>query len=352
MEKGRLKTLLLFMLMLTGIWGHAEDFTKTYHKQYKADKSTTMQLINKYGDMKIINWDKNEIDIKVTITVKTSSQSKAESTFRKIDIDFSESGNIVSAITSLNESIRNTSFKIDYFVKIPRYINVDLSNKYGDLFLNEVNGHANIQVKYGNFTINKLGRGNIKPLNYIYVAYSDTYCDIDEANWLKMEVAYSKVAIETVQALMIASKYSALKIKKVKSIVAESKYDHPFKVGAVRNFICTGGYSSFEISKLYHKLDLTVKYGNLDLFKVDPDFELIKIDQRYGKSNLHLPANVSYQLEAEAAYGSVKYPKGYRLNKIIDGTESRVWGTVGTNKNAKAKVDVSSRYGNVQIIED
>lgn len=351
MEKGKLKTLLLFLLMLMGIWGYAEDFTKIYHKQYKSDKSTTMQLINKYGDMKIINWDKDEIDIKVTITVKTSSESKAENTFEKIDIDFSQSGNIVSAITSLNESIRNTSFKIDYFVKIPSYINVDLSNKYGDLFLNEVNGHANIQVKYGNFTINKLGRGNIKPLNYIYVAYSDTYCDIEQANWLKMELAYSKIAIETAQALMIASKYSALKIKKVKSIVAESKYDHPFKVGAVRNFICTGGYSSFEISKLYNKLDLTVKYGNLDLFNVDPGFELIKIDQRYGKSNLYLPANLSYQLEAEAAYGSVKYPKHYKLNKVIDGTESRVWGTVGANKNTKSKLDVSSRYGNIQIFE-
>ncbi|MCF6241514.1 MAG: hypothetical protein L3J74_09245 [Bacteroidales bacterium] len=348
MKKGKL--LLLFTFLIISIWGNAEDFTKTFRKQYKANKNTTMQLVNKYGDMKIINWDKNEIDITVTITVKTSNELKAESTFRKIDIDFSEKGNLVSAITSLNESIRNTSFKIDYFVKIPAYINVDLSNKYGDLFLNEVNGHANIQVKYGNFTINKLGRGNIKPLNYIYVGYSDTYCDIDQANWLKMEVAYSKVVIETVQALMIASKYSALKIKKVKSIVAESKYDHPFKVGAVRNFICTGGYSSFEISKLYNKLDLTVKYGNLDLFKVDPGFELIKIDQRYGKSNLHLPE--SYKLEAQAAYGSIKYPKEYKLNKIIDGTESRVWGTVGIKKDTKAKVIVSSRYGNVQITED
>jgi hypothetical protein len=352
MKRGELKLLLLITFLFIGIWGYAEDFTKTFHKQYKADENTTMRLVNKYGDMKIINWDKNSIDITVTITVKTSSESKAESTFRKIDIDFSEIGNIVSAVTSLNESIRNTSFKIDYFVKIPTYLNVDLSNKYGDLFLNEVNGHANILVKYGNFTINKLGRGNKKPINYIYVAYSDTYCDIDQANWLKMEVAYSKIAIETAQALMIASKYSAVKIKKVRSIVAESKYDHPFKVGAVRNFICTGGYSSFEISKLYNKLDLTVKYGNLDLYKVDPDFEFIKIDQRYGKSNLHLPANCSYQLEAQAAYGSVKYPKGYKLNKIIDGTESRVWGTVGENKETKAKVEINSRYGNVQIIED
>jgi len=352
MKKGNLKLLLSGVLLFVSIWGHAEDFKKKYHKKYKADKNTTLQMINKYGDMKIINWDNDEIDITVTITVKASSESKAENTFKKIDITFSDEGSMVSAITGLNSSIRNTSFKIDYFVKIPAYINVDLSNKYGDLFLNEVNGHANIAVKYGNFTINKLGRGNEKPINFIYVAYSDAYCDIDEANWLKMEVAYAKVSIESAKALMIASKYSSVKVKKVKSIVAESKYDHPFKVGAVRNFICTGGYSNFEISKLYNKLELVVKYGNLDLESVDPKFELIKIDQRYGKSNIHLPKNVSYQLNAEAAYGSVKYPKEHKLNRIIDGTESRVWGTVGADKDTKAKVNISSKYGNVQIYED
>lgn len=351
MEKGKLKSIMLFAFLFIGIWGYAEDFTKTFHKQYKAGKNTTLKLVNKYGDMKIVNWDKNTIDITVSISVKASDQSKAENTFRKIDIDFDESGNTVSAITSINESIRNTSFKIDYFVKIPAYINVDLSNKYGDLFLNEVNGRANISVKYGNFTINKLGRGNQKPLNYIYVAYSNSYCDIEQANWLKMEVAYSKIAIESIQALMIASKYSSLKIKKARSIVAESKYDHPFKIGAIRNFICTAGYSSFEISKLYNKLDLTVKYGNLDLYKVDSNFELIKIDQRYGKSNLQIPANISYQIEAQGAYGSVEYPKSYKLNKIIDGTESRVWGTVGVAKNTPAKIIINSRFGNVQISE-
>ena len=352
MKKGKLFLFISAILLISTNWAYAEDFTKTYHKQYKAGKNTTMELVNKYGDMKIINWDKNEIDITVTITVKTSGKSKAEETFNKIDITFSEKGDVVSAITSLNESIRNTSFTIDYFVKIPSYINVDLSNKYGDLFLNEVNGHADISVKYGSFTINKLGRGNEKPLNYIYIAYSDAYCDIDEANWLKMEVAYSKISIESVKALMIASKYSAVKIKKVKSIVTESKYDHPFKIGAVRNFVCTGGYSSFEISKLYNKLEVVVKYGNLDLYKVDPGFELIKIDQKYGKSNINLPSNISYTLDATAAYGSVKFPKGYKLSRIIDGTESRVWGTVGTNKDTQAKVIVNSRYGNVNITED
>ena len=351
MKKVSLKILLSGVLLLTSIWGYAEDFTKKYHKSYKANKNTVLQMINKYGDMKIINWDNDEIDITVTITVKTSNESKAENTFKKIDITFRQGGSTVSAITSINSSIRNTSFKIDYFVKIPAYINVDLSNKYGDLFLNEVNGHANIAVKYGNFTINKLGRGNEKPVNFISVAYSDAYCDIDQANWLKMDVAYAKVSLEEVKALMIASKYSTVKVKKVKSIVAESKYDHPFKIGAVRNFICTGGYSNFDISKLYNKLELVVKYGNLDLAQVDPGFELIKIDQRYGKSNVHLPKNTSYQLNAEAAYGSVKYPKQYKLNRIIDGTESRVWGTVGIAKDTPKKVEISSRYGNVQIYE-
>jgi len=349
MKKRKLTVIIIVVLLLAIQNVYADDFTKSYHQEYAVTKNTILQLNNRYGDMHIENWDKNIVDIRVVVTIKTSSKSKAQNALERIKIEFNKDGNYVSATTKINESIRNTEFSINYMVKMPKDINIELYNKYGNLFLNEVNGHANINVKYGSFTINKLNRGNVKPLNFISAAYSNGVCDIEYANWLKLEVRYSKIAVGTGIALMIDSKYSSIKVKKVKSIVAESKYDHPFRIGFVRNFICTGGYSGFEVSKLYNRLEMDLKYSNIDVNNVDTDFELIKVNLRYGKADIDIPDNVGYELKAEAAYGSVKHPNNNKLSKIIDGTESKVWGVVGNNPNPKAKIIITSKYGNVRI---
>lgn len=350
MKRGKLTAAFLGVFFLSAITVFSQsDFKKEFNKKYSANQSTTLQLVNKYGEMHIENWSENAIEIKVTITVRTSNESKANRTFEKIDINFSENGNTVSAITDLNDGINNTDFSIDYNVKIPKYINVDLSNKYGNLFLDQLEGHANIEVKYGNFTINKLTRGNEKPTNYIGVGYSSGYCNIGECNWLKLESAYSKVGIESATALIIGSKYSSLKIKKSKSIVTESKYDHPFKVGIVKNFVCTGAYSNFEISKLYNILEADVKYSDFEVAEVDKDFESVKLKLRYGKASIQIPQIPGYELKAEAAYGSINYPETNKINKIVDQTESSIWGIVGNSQNPKAKVSIDSRYGSVDI---
>jgi hypothetical protein len=344
----RILSIWAIMLIMPLIWGQ-DSFTKDFEKKFKVSESSVVQLINKYGNMQIENWAENTVYVKVTITVKTTSKSKAESTFEKINIDFKEDGSLVSAITNINDGINNTNFSVDYDIKMPKNINVDISNKYGNLFVDQIDGQANISVKYGNFTINKLGRGNEKPTNFVSVGYSSGFCNINECGWLKLESSYSKVNIESATALIIGSKYSSLKIKKCKSIVTESKYDHPFQVGIVKNFVCTGAYSNFEITKLYNMLETDLKYSDLDIEEVDKDFESIKLVLRYGKVNMEIPQVPGYNLKAEAAYGKINYPDNNKINKIIDHTDSKIWGIVGGQSNPKATVSIDSKYGTVNL---
>ncbi|MBN1251288.1 MAG: hypothetical protein JXR51_00505 [Bacteroidales bacterium] len=326
-----------------------EAYTKKYHKEYKSDNSTTIEINNRYGNVHVENWEQNSISIDVLITVKNNSKERAENTFKKIDITFKEIGNTVSAITEITESINNIKFSIDYNIKIPKDINVNFSNKYGDLFLDELNGHAQITTKYGNLTINKLSRGNVKPLNYINISYSTGVCNINESDWLQLETKYSKVQLNTNNALMIESKYSSVKVKKSVSIVSRSKYDHPFRVGTTKNFITTAEYSNFEIENVLKRIEADVKYSDFDIKNVANDFDLVKLRLRYGSSDIKISENASYTLEAEAAYGSVHYPKSNTLNKVIDQTESKIWGKVGNNKNTDSKVIIDTKYGSVNL---
>ncbi len=78
---------------------------------------------------------------------------------------------MVSAKTRFEKSSRswsfwgkskNTSYKINYTVKMPKSNNVKVNNDYGNILLNEIDGSANINCDYGKITLGDLNNSNNK----------------------------------------------------------------------------------------------------------------------------------------------------------------------------------------------
>ncbi|HAN78864.1 MAG TPA: hypothetical protein DCQ31_14435 [Bacteroidales bacterium] len=341
--------MLLMTVLLTAnlIAANAQEaFTKKFNKEFKVTELSILDISNKYGEVIIENGENGRVTIDVTITVKTSNKSKAESLFSKVNILFAEEGNIAKAATEITSEISNTDFSIDYKVKMPASLNLNLLNKYGNVFIDQANGINNIAVKYGDFRAKKMLNGNTKPRSMLDLAYVNN-ANIEECNWLKIDVSYSKLTIEQSTALIMVSKYSKIFINKCNSIVCESKYDSPFKVGAVANFVCIGKYSDYEIGYIGKKFDIDAKYSDIEVRNVAATFELVKAIVSYGKTSILLPEGGSYNLNAQTDYSSIKYPRSNKLNVIEDNTATKVYGKVGTGENPKAKVEIISKYGDV-----
>ena len=80
MEKSAYKSKLLVLLTATLISFSlaAQEASKEYHKEFKADKNTTLDLNTKYGDVSVTGWDKDQIVIDVKVTVRHPDKAKAE----------------------------------------------------------------------------------------------------------------------------------------------------------------------------------------------------------------------------------------------------------------------------------
>lgn len=223
--------LLLFVqiLVIPSAFAASEEFSKNLHKEYNADANTLLIIKNKFGDVDINNWDKKQVSIDVIITVDHKNEAKAKELIDYIHVTFSQSGNTIEVVTEIDDKFSkwNTfnfgddkkDFSIDYKVNIPKDIKLNLENKYGNVFINEIKGHSVISVKYGNLKVNKITRENIKPLSEVYLAYSDG--TIDECQWLNLTLKYSKIEIEECKALIAVTKYSRLYVDKGSSIVCE-----------------------------------------------------------------------------------------------------------------------------------
>jgi hypothetical protein len=356
MKKSHYKQALLllipFFLISSSVF--AEELTKEFHKEYTAG-SKSLDISNKYGDVVIESWDKDQIVINVKVTVDMANRDRAQRYLDQIDVQFSEGANSISAKTIIDDKFNfsgwgdNKRFSIDYNIKMPVGTDLALVNKYGNTDIDELHGMLNIEIKYGNLTAGKLTRGNVKPLNRINIAYGKG--TIDEAGWLDLSERYvGNMDISKCQAVLLDSKYSKFTVGEASSIVGESKYDN-IRIETIKNLVLDNGYTEVNIGELTKKLTYNGSYGSFSVDRIPSGFESVDVETHYMGVKLGIESSANYKLEAKVSYGGLKYDEGNFKNhrRIVENNSNEVSGTVGSEDNPASRVNVLASYGSVRL---
>jgi hypothetical protein len=339
-----LKSLLLSLLLIVTVSFSisAQDARKEYTENYDVSKGVTLNTDTKYSDVELLTWDKSEVDILVEVEVEASSKSKAEAALEKIDVRIGKSGNNVSLVTEFeNGWSRNVKTKINITIKAPKWVNLDMANSYGDLFIQEATGLVLLDLKYGNMKAGSLTRGNEKPYSQIDMAYSNA--EIDELGWLELEISYSDMEINTSNMLFVENKYSKLSGEKAGGIITKGAYDK-YTFEEIDSFVGELKYSGVKIGTLNKTLNLNSGYTSAKIGTLSNGFDKVDASLSYGNFTAGLEPGASFKFEGEAKYGSVNIPTGDRLSKTKENNYVRIWGNVGSNP--KSSIKVITKYGN------
>ncbi len=338
------KSLLLSLLLIVTVSFSlsAQDARKEYTENYNVDKGVTLDTDTKYSDVELITWDKSVVDVLAVVEVDASSQNRAEEALKKVDVKISKSGNTIYVKTEMeNGWSRNVKTKITITIKAPAWVNLDLESSYGDLFIQEASEKVQIDMKYGNLKAGTISRGNVKPFNFIDLAYSDGV--IDEAGWLNLELSYSNMEINLSKMLFVESKYSKLLGDKAGGIVTEGAYDK-YYFDEVDSFVAELRYSGLKFGKLNKVLDLHSAYTGVKIGTLSNGFDKVDAELSYGNLHVGLDQGASFKFEGIAKYGSVNISAGDRLSKTKENNSVRIWGNVGSNP--KSSIHVITKYGN------
>lgn len=359
MKKSKFKLLLLVaftaLLFTTNVNAEEYEAVKELKQEYQSNDQTLLEIANKYGNIKINDWDNTNIVIEVKITVKANNKEFAESKLKFINVDFSESENVIKAITKIDEEINNSTgifsnrkidFNIDYYVSVPRNLKMNLFNKYGNVDINEIHGKTNITLKYGNLNANKLIFDNSKPLSKLTLSYGNA--EINECNWLTSVLKYSNIEIKEGTALVFVTSYSNVNVENCKTMVTEAKYD-TYKINKISNFTTEAKYSDFKINNLDNKLFVEVEYGGMKIDHIKSGFESIQVDGKYVDIKLGIEDGASYTIDANVKYGDVDFPKAANVDRKVGTLSESVQGTIGPDANTKSSVIVNCEYGDIKL---
>ncbi len=184
--------------------------TKVVTQTYPVTQDDKLLIENRFGNITVKSWNKNEIKVEVKITGFGDSESLAAKAVQHGDVLINRQENIISFKLAklLIQSKEYSGSQTDYVVYMPSENSLSVNNKFGGIFLAEHNGPVEIKSEYGDVIARNLpnpgnsinssfGRISIQNIKHGDINVSHGNLNIGNAGDLKVTTDYTPVKIDT-----------------------------------------------------------------------------------------------------------------------------------------------------------
>ncbi|TXD47286.1 hypothetical protein [Polaribacter sp. IC073] len=349
--------LLMFPFMINA---HTDDKihekTKTIKKEYAVNADAKVILDNKYGDLNITTWNKNRVEIEVSITVKGDDLDDVEAKLNSIRIEFNANNSLVEATTIFGKKksnwswwgkSKNTNYKINYIVKMPKTNAVDLDNDYGSIYLGNLSGTATINCDYGKISVGELTATN----NTITLDYCSS-SSIASMKSGSINIDYSKLTIDNSEDIKVNADYATLKFDKAGEINYNLDYG-AITVNDVERIYGNSDYVTLRFGTVRKEFVIDTDYGSLTIKNLINGFNKVDITGQYTTIRIGVENGASFNFEIDLQYSSFKRDSDkVELFKSIEKSTKKYYeGRYGQQK-TNSILNVNSQYGSVRIEEN
>lgn len=322
----KITLLAVLMLCTTGMVAQ-NKLSKDVKKEYPLTNGGALYLENKYGDVFINGWDRESIQISVTIEVKGKNLDKAKDLLKRINPDIVHTNSqiiIKTEITQKNPSFFNKYIKkigplnsekansdINYTIYLPRNAEVEVFNKYGDIIITDFNGKLRADVEHGDLRITddietsklsiKYGKLRAMALNKASISAKD-----------------ATLSFETSEALKLDSDGATISLERVGQLDIDSNKDD-IEIGDVDNVFGTIKYSKITLNNVVSKVNLNLNLAELRVLKFKTASPVLNIHQRSSEVYINI-SNTNFNFSAELEQGVLRIPKTMKniTSKVLD----------------------------------
>lgn len=356
-------SLVLQLTLFTGYIGYGQTIEKsrTVTETFKVEPGIEIEIINKYGNIHLIPWEKDSVRFEIELMVKGTKQSKVDKSYDFIEFDFKTTRYYIIAqtlfagkssfwsdVSDLTGAIFNSSTKtkIDYTVYIPENINLKIMNKYGNIYTTDHSGEIEIELSNGDLKAHHFA-GKTK----IELEFGNA--NIQQIDFGNLSISYGELQVEKAGSLTIESKSSKFYIDEVLDLDINSRRDKFYlkSVGYLHGFT---NFTLLNIDKLTYKFNLTAKYGDVDLKSFSDDVESFTIKANDADITLHFIDDKQYKLDAKVNESTeVMYSADIKNieTKELGGEEKliEVKCLIGNDKTRTIPVKMDVRAGSVSL---
>jgi len=326
---------------------------KVIKKEYSVNSNATVKVDNRYGNLDIITWDENRVEFEITITTNGNDEDKVQKKLDEISVEFSATSDLVSAITKINKNKskswwkwnnnNNVNMKINYIIKMPITNAVDLSNDYGSINLDKLEGRANISCDYGKITTKEL----LADDNNINFDYTNN-CYFEYIKSGKINADYSGFTVAKANSLNISADYTKSKVE----IIEDLKYNCDYgslKVEKLNSIRGNGDYLTVVLGDIYKDVYINADYGSLKIENLTKKVKNVNINSDYVGIKIGYETEYAFNFDISLQHGSLRDEDGFEFtSKRIESSEKHYKG-YHKNENSGNLVKINSDFGSVSF---
>lgn len=351
--------LIILMIPMFAIAQFTE--TKQISKRYKVAADTRIEITNKYGEIKINTWEKDSVIFDIKIKVEDKKLSKLEKAIEDVDFDFINSEHFLivrtkvgenrsgfeKEIANFKESVFQSDGKveIDYTVWMPKTNRLKVENKFGDIYIGDYLGEIEVVLSNGNLKSHDLeGKANLN------LSFGDA--TINKMKSGILDCNYSEIYIKEADKLQITSKSSEFEINEINELNAESRRDK-YRIHMINVLLGRGSFTNYRITEFKDNINLKTEYGDLEIERIAPQFSTVYIESKSTDINLYFNESSKFGFDITHTKSETHFCPKMEIVKeeILDEKEKKVQLTGNFGGNTKTtKLFINAASGDINIM--
>lgn len=320
------KKVILFVLMVISSSMYSQEtLTKKIEKTIEMTNAGELNLNNKYGNIVINGWGLNNIEITIDIKVTNKKRDNAKNLLDRINADIKTAGDYISITSEFSDKkssffsryfnkvnpfdFDKSNVEINYTINLPINAEIDITNKFGDVILENWTGKLKANVQHGDLWINdaitnanidmKFGKLRTNAITYGSISLKNGSIDITDSKDLLLETSGSTIEIDKVSNLELVSSKDEITI------------EHADKVQGDLMF------SNAQINNVDSNIDLIMKVAELRVSKINQPDAVVNIEQESSEINVNI-SNLAFKFKATLEEGLLRLPKTFtNINTIV-----------------------------------
>ncbi|KQC29442.1 hypothetical protein [Flagellimonas eckloniae] len=340
----------------TGKMGGKYTKEKTIKKEFSVNANALFKVKNSYGNLNITSWNENRVVIEVHIKTNGNNEEKVQSRLNEIDVDFETSSDLVSARTLFGEKENNWGWKwgkrnnvnvqVNYTIKLPVKNNINLSNDYGNIYLNRIDGHAKINCDYGKIDVGEL-RGRNNELRFDYTSRSS----FEFINSGEIIADYSGFTIEKAGNLIVRTDYTNAVIKKMEDLDYNSDYGS-IQVDEVNSVKGNGDYIGIKLGTVHGDVAITSDYGSFKIAQMAPDAGDLNIKTDYTGIKIGYHPEYHFDFDITTEYAGVSGKENFEIQVSKEKSTEKYYNGYYGSDNSGNVVYITSDYGGITFYQN
>jgi len=286
--------ILLAILWAVPLLGQVRQ-ERDFKRSFAVPENAKVAIVSKYGEVIVRTWSYDSVRFEVVVRAEGKNTSAVSKSMSRVDVRFRKVGSVISAVTEISSGggffgnvlsevegvMGSNKLQVDYQVWLPREAMLSVENKYGDLYMANIDGKVDLDISHGDIKANDLSQ----TLNLKHSFGKSSFGKLKDGIFT---LRGAEVKIDEAVNLNIESGSSEIRVDKIGRAQLNSRNDKIHLLDA-REIICEGSFTDLTSDLLRGSARLDFSYGDIYLGRIIKDFNSIDIT---GKStDIHLILN-------------------------------------------------------------